>query len=285
MTKTKERPKREGIMLCHPVEENKLLRLGDRFFSQPKLKGERCRIQWFHNEPILITSQVNEFKFMNHIKEALIERFGDIKPPLDGELYRHGWSEDKIRSVASRTVNPHPEVEQLQFHIFDYQNVEHSQWFRTKILSDWLEEHRFVDPLYLVPTEIASMVDWTEKLGEYTAQGYEGIILRSPIASYEMKRSPSILKFKPPEQDTYQIVGVTEGNGWAEGMLGAFIVRGDDGVTFKVGSGKILTKERRRYFWSIRGELMGKELVVKHEKLKTSGGVPVCAVAYDILLK
>lgn len=280
----KERPKREGIMLCYPAEEKRIMRLGDRFFSQPKLKGERCRIQWFHNEPILITSQMNEFKFMNHIKEALIKNFGDIKPPLDGELYRHGWSEDQIRSVASRTTNPHPDVEKLQYHIFDYQELGVSQWFRTKVLNDWKEQFRFIDPLYLVPTDIISMLDWPDKTGEYTSEGYEGIIMRNPIANYELKRSSSILKFKPPEQDIYQIIGVTEGEGWAEGMLGAFIVRGDDGTTFKVGSGKILTKDRRQYFWSIRGELIGRELVVKHEKLKTSGGVPVCAVAYDILL-
>jgi ATP-dependent DNA ligase len=279
----KERPKREGIMLCHPAEGRKLIQLGEPFFIQPKLKGERCRIEWFHNDPVLFSSQGNIFKYMEHIEEAIRINFFSNKVLLDGELYVHGWSEDKIRSVANRKTNKHPEVHLLEFHIFDYQTPE-AQWMRIQRMNQWQKEGRFESPLRLVLTGVGDFSNWQERTLNYIGDGYEGIIIRHPMAFYETKRSPYILKFKPTELDTYTITGFTEGEGWAEGHLGAFLVQGDDGTTFKVGSGKLLTKERRSYFWSIREELIGRQLIVKHEKLKTSGGIPVCAVAYDIKL-
>ena len=277
------KPKREGIMLCYPAEQKRVEKLGNNFFTQPKLKGERCRVEWFHNEPVLLTSQANEFKYVDHIKQALKDNFKHNKSPLDGEIYVHGWSEEKIRSVAGRTVNEHPESSKLQFHVFDFQ-LPIPQWRRIQVLQEWNKEGRFNSPLIYVPTEIVWQEEWLTRANEYIQMGYEGIILRHALANYEIKRSRYILKYKPTSQDTYTVIGFTEGEGWAEGHLGAFIVRGDDGTSFKVGSGKLLTKERRAYFWSIREELLGKDLIVKHEDLKTSGGVPVCAVAYDIIL-
>ena len=114
------KPKREGIMLCYPAEQKRVEKLGNNFFTQPKLKGERCRVEWFHNEPVLLTSQANEFKYVDHIKQALKDNFKHNKSPLDGEIYVHGWSEEKIRSVAGRKVNEHSESSKLQFHVLTF---------------------------------------------------------------------------------------------------------------------------------------------------------------------
>ena len=279
----KQRVKREGIMLCYPAEDRRVKSLGMSFFSQPKLKGERCRVEWFHDIPVLLSSQGNEFKYVDHIKADIKDNFKLSQVRLDGEIYVHGWSEEKIRSVAGRTVNEHPESSKLEFHIFDVQ-APLPQWERFKKLREWRNEERFHNSLKAVDTTVTFPDEWLSKVERYIGKGYEGIILRHPMALYERKRSKYILKYKPTELDDYKIVGYTEGEGWAEEHLGAFIVQGDDGTSFKVGSGKILTKERRAYFWSIREELIGKMLIVKHEKIKTSGGIPVCSVAYDIKL-
>ena len=45
------RPKREGVMLAYPGDTGRISRLGDRVFAQPKLKGERCRVEWFKGDP------------------------------------------------------------------------------------------------------------------------------------------------------------------------------------------------------------------------------------------
>lgn len=279
-----ERPKREGIMLAQPVSDRRVRALGDSMFAQPKLKGERCRVDWFHDEPILLSSYNNEFKFLDHIKEAIREDFKNNQLLLDGELYRHGWNFERIHSAASRKVKENPDTIGLEFHVFDYQSSE-SQWQRLHRLLFDKGVDRFEDPLKLVPHTIVTPDNWLEQANIYTSEGYEGIILRGAIWSYEKKRSQGLLKFKPTRSDRYTILDITEAfsqEGNPKGMVGAFVVTGDDEVRFSVGAGKLNHTERKRY-WDSRDVVIGKELIVKHEEDKTIGGVPICCVAVEVI--
>lgn len=279
-----DRPKREGIMLAQPVSERRVRNLGDSMFAQPKLKGERCRVEWFHEEPVLLSSYGNEFKFLNSIKDALRANFKHSLLELDGELYKHGWSFERIHSAASRKVNINPDVDQLEFHVFDHQGGG-SQWQRIHTLVMKNKIGCFEGPLKLVSYSVVTPDNWLEKANEYTSEGYEGIILRGPIWEYEKKRTLFMLKFKPTEEDTYRIVLLKEAfskEGAPKGMVGSFAVRGDDDTEFYVGAGKLSHAERVR-LWSNRYDLLGKSLRVKHEKDKTVGGVPICAVAVEVI--
>ena len=279
-----ERPKREGVMLAQPVSDGKIRRLGDSFFAQPKLKGERCRVEWFHEEPVLLSSYGNEFKFLNHIKDILRNNFKLNQLRLDGELYKHGWSFERIHSAASRKVNESPDTSGLEFHIFDFQDSS-SQWNRIHTLVLKEKIGCFEAPVIQVPYTIVTPDTWLEQASVYTSEGYEGIILRGPIWSYENKRSLGMLKFKPTEEDEYKILWVTEAmskEGNPKGMVGSFAVYGDDRITFFVGAGKLNHAERVR-LWDNREDVIGKMLKVKHEKDKTVGGVPICAVAVEVI--
>jgi len=278
------RPERFGIMLCYPTEEGRVHRLGNQCFAQPKLNGERCRVEWFHGEPILISSYGNQFQYLDHITHTIKElsrKEGEV--PWDGELYVHGWPRERIHSACSRKVNENPDSAALQLHIFDYQdNLNTPQWQRIAKMNHLKNTYIGADPLQFVHTKAIDTINWTDTALTYCDLGYEGIILRHLLGIHILQRTVTMLKFKPREKDEYTIVGVKEGTGWAKGMLGAFIVQGEDSTEFAVGSGKTLTKERRGKFWEIRGELPGKMLVVKHEKLKTVGGIPVACVAEEV---
>ena len=94
-----------------------------------------------------------------------------------------------------------------------------------------------------------------------------------------------MLKFKPTEEDEYTIATVTEAiseEGFPKGMVGAFHVYGDDNTVFGVGAGKLTRSERVRY-WKNASDLTGKKLKVKHEKIKTVNGIPICAVAVEVI--
>lgn len=280
----KERPKRTGIMLANPATERAMLKLGDSCFAQPKLNGERASVTWFHGEPIILSSYGNEFKYLQHIKEAIKYNFGHTQERLDGELYVHGWSRERIHSACSRKVNKNLDTPGLEFHIFDYKS-DSSQWQRIRILTKNFDLFNW--PLVYVPYKIISTVprDWMKQVYEYTQEGYEGAIFRSPLYSYEEKRSRGMLKFKPSEMDTYNILGVNEAisqEGNPKNMVGSFIVSGDDGTAFKVGAGKLNHSERKR-LWRKREDLIGKELEVKHELIKTASGIPLCAVALRVI--
>lgn len=273
----KKRPEREGIMLAHPLSSRRLSQLTDPFIIQPKLNGERCWVEWFNNAtPVLVSSYGNEFK-LPHISDALLSL--NLEGwRLDGELYIHGEPFETIHSIASASRKElHPRSKEMQFYIFDYKSTD-AQIHR---LVDLRELH-IGPPLHLVPALAVHPDAWQPHLISWVKEGYEGIMFREPTAPYIEARTPHLLKYKPTHLDEYTIVGVKEGEGWTTGMLGSFLVQGDDNTTFSVGSGALLTKQNRQSLWDRREELIGKILVVKHEAITTTGGIPKCAVALSL---
>jgi ATP-dependent DNA ligase len=282
---TKERPKREGVMLAYPVDEGRIARLGPNFFVQPKIKGERCRVEWFRNEPVLLSSYANEFKFLDHIKDALQvvgRAYGQV--PFDGEIYKHGWSQQQIRSALGRTVNYNPESIQLEYYIFDVAAEQYDQAQRFWVLDEVSGKALFDKPLRFVRPATADFDTWRIAVQEYLDEGYEGIILRSMVAKYAPKRSVAMLKYKPTELDNYEIVTIKEAidkYGDPKDTLGSFLVKDKDENVFYVGAGKLTWPERDR-LWANREDLIGLLLVVKHEPIHTDRGVPICAVAVEV---
>ena len=281
------RPERTGVMLAYPGDQGRISRLGDRVFAQPKLKGERCRVEWFGGDPVLLSSYGNEFTCLPHIKDALMQ-FSESKIPFDGELYDHGKpfdGTDGIHSICSRRTNPHPNYKAIQFHIFDIQWEDKSQWWRIHQLNLFKDNFLFEGtPLELVTTSVINSGDWLPLMNEYVQDGYEGIILRNPIGLYIPKKNVGLIKVKPTEEDEYTIIEVLEAysiQGNPKRMVGSFRVRDKEGVIFKAGAGKLTHFQRERY-WDSRGDLIGKTLVIKHEPDKTKGGIPICAVTVRI---
>ena len=282
-----ERPERKDVMLAYPADEGRVYRLSHEgmILSQPKYNGERCRVEWFHGEPVLISSYGNEFLFHDHIKAKLLELPPHLQHPFDGELYRHGWSRQKIHSVVSRKTNKHPDIEGIEFHIFDTQAEDKIQLTR---LADCLGAKNAIwkdcDFMQVVPTVGIKYEDWPKMAGEYIEQGYEGAIFRTYFGKYVKKRNVSLIKFKPTETDEYIILEVLEAidkHGVPKDMVGAFMVADADRRVFKVGAGKMKHPERID-IWNRRKEVIGHILVVKHELISNESGIPVSAVAIKL---
>ena len=279
---------REGIMLCYPFEEKRLLKWAAPYFIQAKLDGERCRAMCFKDEVKLISSEGNEFVHLPHINQALM-KLGLHGVELDGELYCHGMNFPDIHSICSRKVNPHPEYALMEYHIFDIvENYE--QILRLKELEE-LRQHivecNCQEELKVVGSIAVSTLDAImEVFDDYIASGYEGFILREKNNIYQRKRSTTIMKFKPHQEDVYEITGFQEEvsiSGVAKQALGAFLCRGDDSSTFAVGSGPALTREARELLWKEKENLVGKYLQVKYQNLTPGRGVPRFPVALRVL--
>ena len=285
MSPATDRPKRRGIMLAKPANDHLIRGLGDTFFVQPKLRGQRCRVAWVEDWPVLLTSYGNTFSFMGHIQEELLRL---PRLPYDGELYNHELSQEEINSVVMREKNPHPNSELIQYHIFDIA-TQQRQAARFMCLDSlpWNTDNHSVVWLGF---SLASPLDWPDKAATAIADGYEGLIFRAMDGLYVpldplsyAKRPSTVLKWKPTEHDDYVIVDLLPGTGWASGMLGSFLVEDAEGNRFAVGTGRELTKAKRLAHWNNRSALLGRRLRVKHEPIRTSGGLPVCTVAWEVL--
>jgi ATP-dependent DNA ligase len=279
--------RRSGIMLCYPFEEKRLSRWKPPYLIQRKLDGARCRALCEGRKVTLVSSEGNEFKHIPHINEAL-SRLG-IHAELDGELYRHGMGFSDIMSIVSRKVDPHPGYAEVEYHIFDVVNgasqvsrVVELETLKWEIVArNSQEELRVVDTI-----AVETMDDIMKAFDDFIEGGYEGFVIRDSSGVYQRKRYTGIMKFKPHQEDVYEIIGTQEEvsiKGHFKNALGAFICRGDDGSTFTVGSGSALTREARESLWKEKENLMGQHLQVKYQGLTPGRGVPRFPVALRVL--
>jgi ATP-dependent DNA ligase len=271
---------RKNIQLCYPFETKRLESWGYPVLVQPKLDGERCRALFNNVYPgvggwKLLSSTEEIIISMQHISTELYK--SNISPhlELDGELYLHGQPFEEIHSRVSRRVNPHPEADKIEYHIFDLcSNESDSQYERLYTLNK-LKTQLKDDKVKIVKTILVHNFDhlW-EIYNQFLSEGYEGMIVRHPGANYLRRRSIYVMKFKPKKDDYYTVVGVKEevdkfGN--PKGRLGALLCQ-DEGqeVTFSVGSG--LTDEDRRKYWGV--DLTGWLCHIQYQHITPGKGVP-----------
>jgi len=271
--------RRTGIMLCYPFEEKRLLKWKPPFLVQPKLDGVRCRAVPSNarfGEYILFSSEEHEIVSVPHINKALY-KLGTWPQELDGELYVHGMNFEDIFSITGRTVNLHPDYQEMQLHLFDT--------ISSKPQFERLLPYYNTYPIVTVPIYPATNLEQVLKVYDnLIEQGYEGMIVRHIDAPYRRKRSVYIMKFKPKKDDYYTIVGFKEEvsiHGEPKGRLGALTCIGSTQETFTVGSG--LTDEVRKALWERRDTLPGKLVHVAYQHITTGRGVPRFPVFIEIV--
>lgn len=110
-------------------------------------------------------------------------------------------------------------------------------------------------------TEVASLEDAQEIFQQYLSEGQEGIILKAKDMIWENKRSKKQIKFKGELECDLKIVGLEEGRGKYQGLLGALLVESADGI-LKVSVGSGLTDALRAELNSTT--ILGKVIAVKY---------------------
>lgn len=102
------------------------------------------------------------------------------------------------------------------------------------------------DKVSLVETHFVDSYSEAKGIFErYLEDGFEGIILKDPNGVWENKRAKHQVKFKAELDCDLKIVGVQEGTGKYEGLLGAIICESSDGL-LKVSVGSGFTDEQRK---------------------------------------
>ena len=95
-------------------------------------------------------------------------------------------------------------------------------------------------------------------------EGYEGLMIKPVHEGYKCKRSHAWLKIKPFIEVTLKVVGLEEGTGKNEGLLGALVVEGeDDGKFFRTNVGSGLTDENRQQIWDNQDAVLGQLVEIR----------------------
>lgn len=283
--------KRQGIMLCQPLDDRNLeknLKICPYMIAQPKLDGIRAWVKWnscpCEGLPELISSQGNPIHGVPHIQYALKElrKYYGKAPQLDGELYAHKTPFETIAACCARETQLHEEYLSIKFHIFDYKDTTRSNAERLIILHNimnaWRQQssEEMRDVLQLVDHAVTNPDKIWFHTDLYLKLGYEGIILRNPLAPYQNARVFTMLKWKPSKHDWYRIVGVEGAKTQSTSttiMLGALICEDRYGNQFKVGCGSGVTQEKKIELWEQRDTVLGQFCHVEYQNL-TKNSIP-----------
>jgi len=229
----------------------------------------------------------------NKYVQSIIESAGGEWDGYDGELVVGNPYDKDVYNNTSGAVRRESGEPNVTFCVFDYCDIPDLDYANRLWL---LSESRTVanddvlaDIVELVDTKVITSYEELEAYEqEVLAQGYEGVILRSPTALYKQGRSTlneqgmiklkrfldaeaKIIGFEELMHNHNQAVtnelGLTERSSHKENLeggnkLGALICKTPEGVEFKIGTG--FNDAQRQEFWKRRDELLGHLVTYKY---------------------
>lgn len=154
--------------------------------------------------------------------------------PLDGELWLGRGLFQQAMSIV-RQKFPDDRWKQIKYLVFDSMDCMEDPFSkRLELAQQWFTDHpsEYVEVIDQVPCKDDAEI--AQRLEKIVAEKGEGLMIRDPNASYEGKRSKSILKIKPVYDAEAIIMGYTDGKGKYTGMVGAFKVMDEEGHEFNL---------------------------------------------------
>lgn len=163
--------------------------------------------------------------------------------PLDGELWIKRGAFEQVSAVVRKFQASNPEWQRVKFMVFDLPSE--TGVFELRYQKA-LKELSHISPYLKVVSQyqLKNNQALDADLQEVIAKGGEGLMLHRKSAFYKAGRSKDIVKVKPFYDAEAKVVGFSPGKGQFSGMMGALIVKNEQGKTFNLGTG--FTLEQRK---------------------------------------
>ena len=212
-----------------------------------------------------------------HVKEQFVKHAKLLREPtvFDGEIMSASF-QDLMKQVHRKSDVASNDAVLNVFDILtlsDFNNgkSELTQLERSAWLKSWMEPIADHMPNVTTVGQVLLDLDTEEGRAKFTqinadaiAGGYEGIMIKDPLACYECKRSVAWLKQKPFIEVSLAVTDVEEGTGKNLGRLGALVCEGqDDGKDIIVNVGSGLSDDLRNSIWGDRAGVIGQIVEVR----------------------
>ncbi|WP_440055217.1 DNA ligase [Pseudoalteromonas sp. T1lg65] len=181
--------------------------------------------------------------------KALLTRGGiAINPPswftaelpgvaLDGELWI-GYNQFAQISALVRTHNSTSEQwRSVSYLVFDAPNANDIFSERYKTYKDLIDKIAKPHIKAVEQRSFATKPELDRFFQQVLNKGGEGVMLHHQNAIHINGRSSNLMKYKPFVDEDAIVTGYSPGKGKYQGMVGALVVKNNDGVIFKLGSG------------------------------------------------
>lgn len=285
------------VMLCSAFDSDKLANFEYPAFIQTKMDGMRIHAVVQNNAVNYFTRNGNSFEdaptaLTNYI---LMDINAHMAAPagfvLDGEMLvvnndGNPVSRKEGNGVLTRLIrgtSSQDDRNRIRFVVWDAIPIEEfwsGLWnvpydIRFNMIKDVLARANAgsnVDLITLVKSAlVANAEDAMKIFQDELSSGNEGVILKSVKGPWKNTRAKWQLKIKAEIEMDAVVVGVQEGTGKYQGMLGALLCRAEDKngpIEFSVGSG--FNDAERDELW--KNQPIGKVINVKYNEIISSKG-------------
>ena len=264
--------------------------------TRPMLAG-KCEVPELLRFPVLASPKIDGIRCLKVGGRALTRSFkpipnrfvrewieANLPDGVDGELMLRGGTFSETTSAIGRESGEPDFV----FHVFDFVSagcdVPYERRMRELVA---LPDHEQVQKV--LPVDISNVAALTAFENHCLAQGYEGIMVRTPGSPYKCGRSTAgegwLLKIKRFEDSEAVVLGCVEGmsnlnpaekdafgrtkrsgrkeNNIRRGTLGAFLVRDiTTGVEFRLSGFDTITAST---IWARQASVIGRVVKFRHQ--------------------
>jgi DNA ligase-1 len=218
-----------------------------------------------------------------HVKEqvaAVMAKSPACEPYVfDGEIMSSSFQDLMTQIHRKSSAQANDAVLNL-FDVIPLSAFEEGKWAtsqteRSEIVQKWVEDNKELLPnVTALSNELVDLdtPEGQKRFKEINAKavagGYEGIMIKDPLAGYECKRSVSWLKLKPFIEVSLEVTDIEEGTGKNVGRLGAFVCGGqDDGKDIVVNCGSGFSDDNRIEYWNYRTAIIGQIVEVRADAI------------------
>jgi len=239
----------------------------NELFGSRKLDGVRALLD-YHKDTKTAHSHsrggTNYDEAIPHIlTDPILLAFFEKNPDiiLDGELYVHGWSLQRISGSARLKTFDEERCGKLEYWIFDIADINTNFNERLDVLID-MSINEFENHPIIKIVEHVYMTGWSQIKrfhDKWVGEGFEGLVLRKNNKKYSPgSRNSDWVKLKEYMEEEFEIVGVSEGLR-DEDMCFTLITK--KGKTFDAKP--IGTRETRQEYLDNSDSYIGKKGTVK----------------------
>ena len=258
-------------------------------FVQRKYDGIRS-LSHMKDETVVMESRKGLlFSNFDNIKEELEILFGYMTNLyFDGELYTDLLPFENINGATritegKATKKDLENINKIEYHIYDVYSPDAPEMTfekRMEILNCLDLMLNATDCIKIVRTDKADNIKDIKRLHDlYVQEGFEGVMVRDPIGTYEIdKRSKYLQKYKEFMEEEFVIVGYHDGEGLDKGLI-IWDLETAEGKTFSAKPKG--THEYRRELFDNAEEYIGMKLTVIFQEYSTDG-IPRFPVGKDL---
>ena len=248
-------------------KRDKLVPFG--MYVSPKLDGYRCIAISKNGSVTLHSRNGTVYENFPAIVESLEAIGGDFI--LDGEIMSDDFQAMQQSAFASVRGTS---VGDVRFEVFGWIPVD--EWEsgefsmntpnRLAALDSWFSGVT-AENIVKVEHELTHSMDRIYELEEeYLQQGYEGAMaLPLDCPYYKGRKANGLVKFKRVETMDAEVIGMYEGTGKYEGMMGGLNVLQDNGKVCDVGSG--FSDEDRQWIWDNKDQVISRMAELTYQEM------------------